>query len=241
MKGQSKLNRASQWLALAATVAVGAGLALAFTSPPDALQGNFVRILYLHVPAAWLAFLAFGVTALGSVLWLVTRKPRWDRLAHSSAEIGVVFTAVTLLTGMIWGRPVWGVFWSWGDARMASTALMFFIYVGYLGLRRAIPDPDVRAKRSAVLGAIAVVQIPLVYFSVYLWRGLHQLPSIRPDGPTMDASMLTAFLVNLVAFNLLYVALLSARYRLAFVEQTQPGPVAGTAVTKPRLEGAVDG
>ncbi|MDH3518724.1 MAG: cytochrome c biogenesis protein, partial [Acidimicrobiia bacterium] len=117
------------------------GLFLAISAPPDAIQGEFVRILYVHVPSAWLAFMAFGVTALGSIMWLIRKDERWDRLAASSAEIGVLFTALALLTGMIWGRPVWGTYWDWLDARMSSTALMFFVYLGYLALRRATPDP----------------------------------------------------------------------------------------------------
>lgn len=240
MKDQKTEARSRLILPLIAAAGVGVGLVLAFTSPPDALQGNFVRILYLHVPAAWLAFLAFGLTAIGSIGWLFTKKSFWDRLAHSSAEVGVVFTAITLLTGMIWGRPVWGVFWSWADPRMATTALMFFVYLGYLGLRRAIPDREVRARRSAVLGAIAVVQIPLVYFSVYLWRGIHQVPTIRPDGPQMDAAMLTAFLVNLAVFNVVYLAFLVGRYRLAVQEEAVDQSIAST-VTSPRLGGAFDG
>ena len=157
-------------------VAMGAGLTSAFTSPPDILQGDFVRILYIHVPSAWLAFLAFGVTAAGSIGWLFTRRMTWDRVAEASAETGVLFTAIALATGMIWGKPVWGAYWDWGDARLATTALMFFIYLGYLALRRTTTDPLLRARRSSVLGAVAVVQTPLVYFSVKLWRTLHQGP-----------------------------------------------------------------
>ncbi|MDH4115789.1 MAG: cytochrome c biogenesis protein [Acidimicrobiia bacterium] len=216
-------------------LAIGAGLWTAFTSAPDSEQGNFVRILYIHVPSAWLAFLAFGVTALGSAGWLIRKKLRWDRLAEASAELGVLFTAIALFTGALWGKPVWGKYWDWGDARMASTALMFFVYLGYLALRRATPDPTQRARRSAVLGLVAVVQVPLVYFSVTLWRTLHQPFTIRPDGIQMDSSMVVALLTNLAAFTILYVALLVARYRL-------PGEVAGTAtvpagaaVTAPNL------
>ena len=226
---------------LAATtgVALVAGLWAAIASPPDAFQGDFVRIMYVHVPSAWLAFLAFGVTALGSVMWLIRRRDRWDRLAAASAEIGVLFTAVALFTGAIWGKPVWGTYWDWGDARMASTALMFFVYLGYLALRRATPDPVARARRSSILGVVAVVQVPLVYFSVNLWRTLHQGMTIRPDGIQMESGMLVALLVNLAAFTLLYVTLLVERTRLlrleAEVEQAAL-PAAGTAVSAPRLE-----
>lgn len=216
---------------------VVAGLVAAVTSSPDAVQGDYVRILYVHVPSAWLAFLAFGITAVGSIAWLLTRRGGWDRLAASSAEIGVLFTGSALVTGMLWGRPVWGTYWDWGDARMASTALMFFVYLGYLALRRATPDPEARARRSAVLGVIAVIQVPVVYFSVNLWRTLHQGLTVRPDGIAMDPSMLTALLVNLGAFTLLYATLLVARMRLAATAPSEPeeADAAGSAVTRPDL------
>ncbi len=226
-------------LPVLAGLALVAGLLVALSSPPDVLQGDFVRILYIHVANAWLAFLAFGVTAAASIGWLVTRRAGYDRVAASSAEIGVLFTAVTLFTGMIWGKPIWGTFWDWGDARMASTALMFFVYLGYLALRRATPDRVARARRSAILGVIAVVQVPLVYFSVVLWRTLHQGLTIRPDSVQMEPEMLTALLVNVGAFSVLYLALLVARVRLARLEEAtevhEEAP-AGSAVTAPRLE-----
>lgn len=201
-------------------LALIAGLVAAFTSPPDVLQGGFVRILYIHVPSAWLAFLAFGVTAAGSIGWLFTKRRGWDRLAEASAETGVLFTAVALATGMIWGKPVWGTYWDWGDARLATTALMFFVYLGYLALRRTTTDPTNAARRSAVLGAVAVVQVPLVYFSVKLWRTLHQGLTIRPDGVQMDGEMVVALLVNVGAFTLLYLTLLSFRTELSRLEES---------------------
>ena len=181
---------------------------------------------------AWLAFLAFGVTALGSIMWRLSKRPGWDRLAAASAEIGVLFTAVALVTGAIWGRPVWGVFFDWGDARMASTAVMFLVYLGYLALRRFAPSPAVAAARASILGIVAVVQVPFVYFSVNLFRTLHPTQSIRPDGVTMPGPMVVALLVNLAAFTLVYVALLTARYELAKREELNlaPEPVAGSVV-----------
>jgi heme exporter protein C len=231
-------SRAAAILAAAALVALAAGLWTALTSQPDAEQGNFVRIMYVHVPAAWLAFLAFGVTACGSAGWLIRRRPRWDRLAESSAEIGVLFTAIALFTGALWGRPIWGTYWDWGDARMASTALMFFVYLGYLALRRATPDPLARARRSALLGLVAVVQVPLVYFSVNLWRTLHQPMTIRPDGIQMDDTMVVALLTNVAAFTVLYAALLLARMRLGLMEERPEVTAAGAAVTAPKLGGS---
>jgi heme exporter protein C len=227
-------------LGAAALVAIASGLWLAFTSSPDVFQADYVRIMYVHVPGSWLAFLAFGVTALGSVAWLLTKRMAFDRIAEASAEIGVLFTAVSLFTGMLWGYPVWGTFWDWGDPRMASTALMFFVYLGYLALRRSVTDPTARARRSAILGVVAVFQVPLVYFSVTLWRSLHQGMTVRPDGISMDGSMVAALLVNLAAFTLLYLYLMVERVRLARLEETAAvadTELAGRTVAKPNLEG----
>lgn len=227
-------------LTVLSVVLVSAGLWTAFTSPPDVLQGNFARIMYVHVPSAWLAFLAFGVTALGSVGWMIRRTRGWDRMAEASAEIGVLFTAVALFTGALWGKPVWGTYWDWGDARMASTALMFFVYLGYLALRRATPDPVQRARRSALLGLVAVVQVPLVYFSVTLWRTLHQTMTVRPTGIEMDGEMVVALLVNLAAFTAMYATLLFARIRVGRIEEVAESTAvapAGSAITAPKLGG----
>ena len=149
----------------------------------------------------------------------------------------MLFTAIALATGMIWGKPVWGTYWDWGDARLATTAMMFFVYLGYLALRRTTTDPRLRARRSSVLGAIAVVQVPLVYFSVKLWRTLHQGLTIRPDGIQMDGAMVSALLVNLAAFTLLYAALLSYRTALARIEEAAAAErvPARSPVTVPRL------
>lgn len=226
-------------LPVLALVAMAMGLLSAMSTPPDTFQGEYARILHIHVPSAWIAFLAFGVTAAGSLGWLLTRRMGWDTLAASSAEIGVLFTGIALLTGSLWGKPVWGTYWDWQDPRLASTALMFFVYLGYLGLRRATVDPLPRAKRSAVLGMVAVVQVPLVYFSVNLWRSLHQTQTIRPDGISMGPEMVRAFLINLVAFNLAYLALIVARIHLTKLEAEAMAvevETAGTLVTPPRLE-----
>lgn len=225
-----------------AGVAVAVGLWFALTAPPDALQGEYSRLLGIHPPSMWVAFLAFGVTALGSIMWLIKKTERWDRLAAASVEIGVIFTAIGLFTGMVWGQAVWGTPWDWQDPRLMSTAVMFFVYLGYIALRNAIDDPVVRARRSAILGAIAVVQVPLVYFSVNLFRTLHQTQSIRPDGSTMPDEMLMAMLINLGAFTLLYVALMAARLDVARVEDTATPEttLAGDAVRPPRLSEVED-
>ncbi|MBW3666188.1 MAG: cytochrome c biogenesis protein CcsA [Actinobacteria bacterium] len=230
------MKRATVLVGVAA-LAIAVGLWLALTAPADALQGAFSRIINIHVPSLWLAFLAFGVTAFGSIMWLWKKRPRWDRLAMASAEVGVLFTAIGIATGMIWGQRVWGTAWDWGDPRLATTAVMFFVYLGYLALRGAIDDPVVRARRSAILGAVAVVQVPLVYFSVNMFRTLHQTQSIRPDGSTMPREMLVAMLVNLAAFTLLYVALVVARMEVAEAEESaaEREAMAGAEVKPPRL------
>jgi len=225
-----------------AAVAVGIGLWFALTAPPDALQGEYARLLGIHPPSMWVAFLAFGVTAFGSIMWLIKKTDRWDRLASASVEVGVIFTAVGLFTGMVWGQAVWGTPWDWQDPRLMSTLVMFFVYIGYIALRNAIDDPTVRARRSAILGAIAVIQVPLVYFSVNLFRTLHQTQSIRPDGSTMPDEMLLAMGVNMVAFTILYIALVVARIEVAKVEaeNAREGAVAGEAVRPPRLSEVED-
>lgn len=223
-----------------ALVSVGVGLWMAADSPPDALQGDFVRIMYVHVPSSWLAFLAFGVTLVASVGWLIRKRPLWDDVAASSAEIGVVFTGLSLLTGSLWGSQVWGVAWDWGDARLASTAIMFFVYIGYLGLRKAIADPTVRADRSAVLGIAAFAMVPVVYFSVNLFRTLHQTQSIRPGEWTMPDELAIPLLVNVAAFTVIYVALLLQRTSLARAERATAQAETGT-VNAPDLNRIING
>jgi heme exporter protein C len=224
-------------LLTASGLALAVGLWMAMTAPPDALQGDFSRIINIHVPSLWLAFLAFGVTAFGSIMWLWRKRPRWDRLAMASAEVGVLFTAIGLVTGMVWGQRVWGTAWDWGDPRLTTTAVMFFVYLGYLALRSAIDDPVTRARRSAILGTVAVIQVPLVYFSVNLFRTLHQTQSIRPDGSTMPDEMLLAMLVNVAAFTILYVALVVGRIEVAVAEESasEAETMAGAGVEPPRL------
>lgn len=228
-------------LDVAAIGTVATALVAGLVVPPDAVQGDLARIMYVHVPSAWLAYLAFVVALVGSLGYLVTTRMKWDRLAASSAELGVVFTGLALATGMIWGKPVWGVWWTW-DARLVLTAVMFFVYLGYLALRRSMPDPAVRARRSAVFGVLAVVQIPIVHFSVIWWRSLHQPPTVlRPDEPQIDPPLLFALLMSLVAFTVVYAALMRRRMlleRLGSLADDEPQEVAGAAVRPPTLGGA---
>ncbi|MDJ0791265.1 MAG: cytochrome c biogenesis protein CcsA [Acidimicrobiia bacterium] len=210
---------------------------------PDAVQGQLSRIMYVHVPAAWLAYLAFFVTMAASAMYLWRKDLAWDRRAASSAEIGVVFTGLAIGLGMIWAKPTWGVWWTW-DARLTLTAIMFFVYLGYLALRRTTTDLNARAKRSAILGVLAVVQVPLVHFSVVWWRTLHQPPTLlKPEPIDMDTSMLVTLGIAVVSFTVMYVAMMFKRIELARLEdeitemqQTADVPIAGEAVTAPALE-----
>ena len=226
---------------IAAVVALALAFVFAMTVEPDITQGDVQRIMYVHVPAAWLAFLAFGVTLVGSIAWLRTRRMRWDRLAYASAHIGVFFTGLAIVLGSIWAKPVWGTWWQW-EPRLVTTALLFFIYLGYLALRRAVIDPQARARRAAVFGIVAFLQVPLVYFSVDLWSGIHQTSSRgQLDGPIWGALWF-----SVAAFTLVYVALMRHRLELAKLEEElearrQESPeLAGDAVTAPALEGIGD-
>ncbi len=206
--------------ALGAVTLAGLGtlalLGLVF-SPADALQGDAVRLIYVHVPAAIIAFLAFFVTAAGSAMWLWKKSQWWDLVAAASAEIGVVFTALTLFTGMVWGRPIWGAYWTW-DARLTSTALLFLLFLGYLAVRRIPAEPAVRNQRAAFAGLIAVIDVPIVHYSVNWWRSLHQEPTITRLDPTIEGLMLFTLMLGMVVFLLLYLWLLVHRFRVAWLE-----------------------
>ena len=205
--------RARPVLGAASVVALFVALWMALIwSPPDASMGNVVRILYVHVANAWLAYLAFVVVFLASVAYLWTKRPVFDAIAVASAEIGVLFTGLTLILGSIWARPTWGVWWSW-EPRVVTTAVMFAMYVGYLLLRNLSDDLERRATRAAVLGIVLVVDVPIVHLSVTWMNALHQLPSVlRPDlQPTLDPSMLAALVAMTIAFTILYAFLMTAR------------------------------
>ena len=208
-------------LAALAGLAATVGLGL-WATPPDQVMGNLVRLLYLHPAVAWVAYLAFGVTALTSVLylWPRTRSMFWDRVGASSAEIGVVFCALTLVTGSLWGRPTWGVWWTW-DARLTTTALLLALFAGYLALRRVSVDPVARARRSAVAALVAFADVPIVHMSVLWWHTLHQAPTVLTPGlanPTLSPSMGWTLLLSFLSFTALYAWLLIHRYRTAVLE-----------------------
>lgn len=198
-----------------------------WVTPPDKVQGNLVRLVYVHPPIAWVAlYCAFGLAALSSLLWLWprTRSRFWDRLAVSSMEVGTVFTALTLVTGSIWGRPTWGVWWAW-DARLTSTALLLVLQLGYLTLRRVPGDVDARARRSAVVALVAAVDVPIVHFSVDWWKTLHQGATVLNANlsPTIHGAMAWTLLLGFVAFTLVFVWMLLVRYRIETLAELYEG------------------
>jgi heme exporter protein C len=186
------------------------------------LPGEVQRIMYLHIPSILTAYLSFFLVFVGSCLYLWKREKRDDILAYSAAEIGVLFTALTIIEGSIWGKPTWGVWWTW-DARLTLTAILLLIFAGYLMLRSLTEDENRAASAAAVLGIIGFLDIPLIHMSVYWWRTLHQPPSIlRPDKAPWDnvhPALLTALAINFVGFMLLYFYLLSQRFRLGEINE----------------------
>ena len=188
-----------------------------FLSPNDRVQKTGVRILYIHVPSAWLAYLAFTVTGIasGAYLWKRTRSLTMDRIAGASAEVGVLFMGITLVSGSLWGKISWGTYWTW-DSRLTTTAFLFVTYVGYLAVRDLGGSHEHRARRSAVVALLAVVEVPLVHFSVRWWRPLHQQESVA-KGKLSDLMLFTLF-VGLVSFTLLYAWLVMHRQRVSALD-----------------------
>jgi heme exporter protein C len=212
---------------LAATVVIGL-----LVVPPDATQGDVQRLMYVHVPAAWVAFLSFGVVFVASVAYLKTGRVQWDRVAAASAEIGVLFCTLTIVLGSLWGRPVWGTWWTW-DPRLTTTAVLLLIYVGYLSLRKVADSPTRRARWSAVLGVIGFVDVPIVHMSVVWWRSLHQQATVlRPGAPTIAGSMLATLLLAFLAFSLAYGYLMAVRMRVGRLEDRSALPV--SSLSTPR-------
>ena len=210
-----------------------------FISPEDVNQGSTVRIMYVHVPTIWVAYIAFLLTAVCSGTYLSGRNRSlgWDRVAGASAEIGVLFVALSLVTGSLWGRITWGVYWVW-DARLTSTAFLFITYVGYLAVRRLDGTQRQRARRSAVLALLAVLEIPLVHFSVRLWRSLHQEASVATGGTDveLDDLMLFSLFFGLVAFSVLFVWLLLHRQRMLYLEDAMSSQGLDAAIEARRKE-----
>lgn len=203
---------------LAIVLLAASGVASLALAPPDAVQGNVQRLMYVHVPAAWLAYLAFFVVFVGSVAYLVTGRSRWDRLAAASAEIGVLFTALAIALGSLWGKPVWGTWWTW-DPRLTTTAVLLLVYLGYLAVRRLPESPRRRGRWAAVVGILGFLDVPIVHLSVVWWRSLHQPPTVlRAGGPAIAGSMLATLLLAVLAFSVVFAYLLVLRLRVGRLE-----------------------
>ncbi|RIH86735.1 Heme exporter protein C [Meiothermus luteus] len=198
------------------------GFFMAMSSPPDQNQGFVARIFHMHVPTAWMAYMASFGALFYSVAYLVRRQAHFDRVAAAAVEVGLIFMALALLTGMLWARPTWGVYWDW-EPRLTTTAILFAIYVGYMVVRGAIEDPELRAKAAAGVAILGAINVPISYMSVKWWRSLHQTQSIDlTTGKIMvDSAILIPMLVNLAAFTLLYIGMVRLRGIIAAREAAQ--------------------
>ncbi|MEQ8765904.1 MAG: CcmD family protein [Planctomycetota bacterium] len=219
---KTPLQKNIYWTLLAIvglTMLVNIYLALGWVRP-DAEQGDIGRIFFFHVPGAWVGLVSFLVVFVASVGYLIRRTQGWDRVAVSAAELGVVFIAITLITGPIWAKVAWNVWWDW-DARLTSTLVLFLLFCGYLMLRRYIAEPSSRAKLSAVVGIVSAVDVPIVYFSIRWWRTQHPQPVIGgAEGSGLGERELIAFLYSLGVFTLLYFVLLIQRVSMARLEDS---------------------
>jgi len=211
LDGPNALRRMRAFAALTLPMLAVAAYMAVFYAPREATMGDAQRIFYFHVPSAWVGFLAFGVVFVSSILYLAKRDDRWDMLAHASAEVGIVFTSLVLLTGPIWAKAAWGAYWVW-DARLTMTLVLWIMYVGYLMLRAATSSRRI-ARLAAVTGIVGCVNIPLIYVSVIWWRTMHPTLVVTESGG-LDPAMLQTLMVALAAFTLLYAWLLLARLRL---------------------------
>jgi len=206
------------WCAIATVLLLGAGLYLAlFVAPPDYQQGESVRIMYVHVPSAYMATMVYAVMAAASAVALIWRHPVADIAAREAAPLGAGFTLLCLVTGSLWGKPMWGTWWVW-DARLTSVLVLFFLYLGYIALINAFDEPTRGARAGAILALVGVVNLPIIKFSVDWWNTLHQPASIfRLGGPTIAASMLWPLAVMALGFTLLFVTLWLIRIRSALM------------------------
>jgi len=218
--GRATSRGGERTLGISAILALGVSAVLSLVvAPPDAVQGDVQRIMYVHVPAAWLAYLSFFVVFVASIAFLRTKKTRWDRVAAASAEIGVLFTALAIVLGMLWGKPVWGTWWTW-DPRLTTTAVLLLIYISYLAIRRITDNPSRRARWAAVVGIVGFVDVPIVHLSVVWWRSLHQGSTVfRLGRPEIEGTMLLALLVGVAAFTVTYAYLMTLRLRVGRLEE----------------------
>ena len=203
--------RLSTWMLGPLYVLVTLSLYAAFLyAPTEAEMGDVQRIFYFHVGAAWNAFLAFFGVFAGGLAYLLTRKRIWDELAVSCCEVGLVFTTIVLITGSIWAKPVWNTWWAWGDPRLMTTMVLWFIYVAYLMLRSSLPPGEKRSRYCAVFGIIGFLDVPIVWVSIRLWRTIHPVV-ITSSGAELDPRMVHALLVSVLTFTVLGTVLVSLR------------------------------
>ncbi len=209
------------WLAVSGLLLIGYGvIAGLFFAPPDYQQGDAFRIIYVHVPAAYLSLMAYSIMAIAAGIGLIWRMKLAHAVAAGAAPIGAWFTFLALATGAIWGRPMWGTWWEWGDPRLTSELIMLFLYIGYMALRAAIDDVAKADKASAVLALVGAVNVPIIHFSVEWWSSLHQGPTlIREGGPAIEPEMLYPLLANIFGFTLFFGAVLLARVRTEVLER----------------------
>lgn len=235
----SKATRVLGGLSLAG-LALLLGYALVW-SPADVVQGDAVRIMYVHVPTAIVAFVACGVTSLASAMWLRKRSEGWWVLGGAAAEVGLVFTGLCLLTGAIWGRPTWGTYWDW-DPRITSTTLLFILLVGYLALRQVdneSGDAAQRGMRGAIVGLLLLPNVAIVHYSVDWWRSLHQPATITRLDPTIEGTMLFTLMLGIVVFSIVFMWLLLHRFRVGWLEERASASGIDQALIDRRAEAGV--
>ena len=205
--------RVLPWLAAATVILLAIGLYQSALAPDDYQQGATVKIMFIHVPNAWLSMFVWGVMSIASLGTLVWRHPLADVAAKAAAPLGAAFTFLALLTGSLWGRPMWGTYWVW-DARLTSVLVLFLMYLGVMALWRTVDDPSRAGRAAAILTLVGAINLPIIKFSVDWWNTLHQPASVfRPGGPTIDTSILTPLLVMALAFMLLFATLHLAAMR----------------------------
>lgn len=225
-----RLSRQGGIVTLVALVALIGIYVRAFEfTPIERLQGAAQKIFYVHVPAAWSALLAFSVTGILSIFFLWLKDRRIDLAAASSAEVGVAMSVALLTTGPIWGKPIWGTWWTW-DARLTSTLFLFLLFVGYLVLRGVLTEPGVRGRFCAVIGILGLVLVPFIHATVYMFRTLHPEPIIlKPSAPSLPDAMLLTLFLSLAVFTMLYVGFLMQRYALAVLREIREEEAADDA------------
>ncbi len=231
-------SNATRYLGLVVAGGMALLVALALViSPSSVEQGDAVRIMYVHVPSATTMYYGFGLCGFASAMYLWKRTEFWDLLAGAAAEVGLVFCGLALATGAIWGRPTWGSYWQW-DARLTSTLLLFVLFTGYLAVRALQMDTAVRAKRAAYVALFAMIDLPIVHYSVDWWRSLHQEPTLARADPTIDGMLLFTLMTGMVVFTLLFVWLVMHRFRVEFLARRHETQGLAQAIEARRAEGA---